>query len=122
MERYQSELGEVVRLEALWSVQFRSSTGEFGAGVVILETGRVFGGDAQYFYLGTYEVQDDTIKAQVDVTHYAGQPFAIFSQRKTVRIELSGPVQQQGMRLTGHVSHQPTLRIEAICVRRAELP
>ena len=109
-------------VEALWSVQFRSNTGAFGAGVAILENGRVFGGDAQYFYLGKYEVQDDAIKAQVDVTHYAGQPFAIFGQRKTVQIELSGPIQREGMRLMGQVSDQPTLRIEAICVRRAELP
>ena len=34
-------------LEALWSIEFVSNDGNFGAGVVVLEAGHVFGEDAQ---------------------------------------------------------------------------
>ena len=34
-------------------------------GIVVLETGRVFGGDSVMAYLGTYEVDRDTISARV---------------------------------------------------------
>lgn len=37
-------------LEALWSVEFVSNTDGEGAGVAVLETGRILGGDGQYYY------------------------------------------------------------------------
>ena len=33
-------------LEALWSVEFVSNVNDSGAGVVVLETGRILGGDS----------------------------------------------------------------------------
>lgn len=41
-------------LEALWSVEFQSSFGLQGNGVVVFETGRVFGGDSTMIYVGNF--------------------------------------------------------------------
>jgi hypothetical protein len=43
-------------LEALWSVGFITGQGLHGAGVVIFETGRVFGGDSYFYWVGSYRV------------------------------------------------------------------
>lgn len=43
-------------IEALWTVTFGSNLGMSGAGVVVFETGRLFGGDPDYIYLGKYDV------------------------------------------------------------------
>lgn len=45
-----------------------------GAGVVVPETNRVFGGDSSYYYTGTFQVRNGEVTAQVRVRHYAG-PF-----------------------------------------------
>src|SRR6266436_4982225 len=60
-------------LEALWSVEFLTpGQNNINAGIVILETNRVFGGDSWYYYTGTYQGEDGKLAAQLKSTHYAG--------------------------------------------------
>ena len=109
-------------LEALWSIEFLSNVGGFGSGVVVLETGRILGGDAQYFYVGSYSVENHTIRAKVKVTHYSGQPFTVFGQAKEVTLNLTGTPAQDTFEVSGTVSENPTLSISIRFTRRAELP
>jgi hypothetical protein len=46
--------------------------GNINAGVVIFETGRLFGGDSWYYYTGTYEGKNGKLTAKLKSTHYAG--------------------------------------------------
>src|ERR1700760_2389008 len=39
-------------------------------GVVVLETGRVFGGDSSFSYVGTYTVASDLIRAEARIERY----------------------------------------------------
>jgi hypothetical protein len=57
-------------IEALWTVTFTSNLGVGGAGVVIFETGRLFGGDPDYIYLGEYKVTPDGKKNQRRAGHF----------------------------------------------------
>lgn len=60
-------------LEALWSVVFIAPGQQnVNAGVVIFETGRLFGGDSWYYYTGTYEEKNGKLTAKLKSTHYAG--------------------------------------------------
>lgn len=52
------------------SVEFVSNVGSYGAGVAIFETGRAFGGDAQYYYLGTCKVDGNVASVDMAVAHY----------------------------------------------------
>ena len=58
-------------IEAMWTVWFQGMEGE-GQGVVVLETGRVFGGDSGWYYRGNYEMDREQLKASIEVTHYGG--------------------------------------------------
>lgn len=60
-------------IEALWTAQFQTAKGWDNGGVVVLETGRVYGGDSQYYYLGTYKMAGEEIEATLSVTHYFGE-------------------------------------------------
>jgi hypothetical protein len=58
-------------VEALWTVDFDSAAGGWvNGGIAVLETGRVFGGDSQFYYLGNYEVSGKQITATVAVKQY----------------------------------------------------
>src|SRR5713101_127037 len=81
--------------EGLWSVEFISSPqsqGQMwsgvGAGVVVLETWKLFGGDSTYFYLGTYSFNAGKLTAIVDVKHYYGPRNAIFGDLEQFRLNL----------------------------------
>lgn len=109
-------------LEALWSVEFQSNVHGFGAGVAVIETGRILGGDGQFIYVGSYKVTNDTIHADLTITHYAGPMISVFGQAKQFGLSLSGQPAQNKFTMQGHVAGQPNLKIGIQLTRRAELP
>jgi len=110
-------------LEALWTVEFVSDLEVAGAGVVVFETDRVFGGDAQYYYTGIYEVHPDgTVEGEVHVRHYAGAPYSVFGYRKNFSVKVSGKPQTPVMELEGTLIEDPPSRLRIRLTRRAELP
>ena len=110
-------------LEALWSVEFLSTnTQGKGAGVIVLESSRAFGGDSQYFYIGTYQLDRDILKAEVKVTHYAGLPYSVFGPLKELTLKLEGKIAERTFDLNGHRVDQPGMKIIARLTKRADLP
>lgn len=113
-------------LEALWSVEFQSSLGAMGGGIVVLETGRVLGGDVQYTYIGNYKISPDgkTIDADVEVKKYGNVPgiVSVFGPAQLFSLKLSGTPAPNNMTLSGHVAGQPHLKIDIRFSRQAELP
>lgn len=109
-------------LEALWSVEFVSNVQSFGAGVAVLETGRVFGGDSQYYYLGSFKVVNGVLHADLEVTHYFGPPSSIFGPLKKFDLKVSGEPRSPVMDLRGNLVQDPQLKILIRLTKRAELP
>ncbi len=109
-------------LEALWSVEFSSNLQIFGAGVVIFETNRVFGGDGQYYYLGSYEVKNGVMEAELEITHYSGEPYSIFGTVKNFKIMISGKLGEPVIEAQGYLVDAPDKIILLKLTKRAELP
>jgi hypothetical protein len=108
-------------LEALWAIQFVSGDGSFGGGVVIFETSRVFGGDACFFWVGSYSVKDGVLTGEADVRrHSQGAPF-IFPGLDGGRVRFTGQIAPT-MRLTGALVNDPTRQITVQFTRLADLP
>ena len=64
-------------VEALWLVNFGDyeMPGEArNGGVLVLETGRGFGGDSGYAYVGTYNVSSDKFEADMSITRFNFSP------------------------------------------------
>jgi hypothetical protein len=60
-------------IEALWTVEIPDVKGGWiNGGVVVLETGRIFGGDSFYYFLGNYDVSGGNVSGTLNVTHYNG--------------------------------------------------
>jgi len=109
-------------LEALWSVEFVSNLQSFGAGVAVFETGRVFGGDSQYYYLGTFRVANGVAQANIKVNHCFGLPSSIFGPMKKFNLKLTGQPNTPVMELRGHLVEDPKLQIYIRLTKRADLP
>ena len=56
-------------IEGLWAVQYVGLEGN-GGGVVVFVNGRVLGGDTGYTYVGTYTIQNNTLRARVKVSNF----------------------------------------------------
>ena len=72
-------------IEALWSVEFASTAG-LGRGVVVFESGRLFGGDPDYIYTGQYDLKSggDGFIGEVEVTNYSGSMTSVFWTSQTI--------------------------------------
>jgi hypothetical protein len=64
-------------VEALYAVRFgHAGTPNLGlnGGVVVLETGRLFGGDSWYAYTGSYQLSGSTVTGQLHAVRHNHQP------------------------------------------------
>ena len=111
----------MVDVKGLWTVEFRSDTGSMGFGTVILDGGRIMGGDAGYYYLGKYEIAGNVIKGEVRVQKYNPGHVSIFGPLTTFNIKLSGGTAAPEMRLTGNVQEHPEMSLSLICTKRENL-
>jgi hypothetical protein len=111
-------------IEALWSVSFQSNvTPGGGTGIVVFETGRVFGGDSTMIYTGSYRVVNGVIEADVHVDTYAIQSgMASTVGLSTYDLKVTGPVARDRLALSGYVVQDPNRKMTIIAIRRAELP
>jgi hypothetical protein len=42
-------------MQGLWTIEFGSNVGVYNSGVIVLRDGKIQGGDASYYYDGSYE-------------------------------------------------------------------
>lgn len=101
-------------LEALWAVTFISNVNPIGGGgVVVFETQRVFGGDATYYYVGSYNVTGDDMTADVAIIHHAGPLNNIFGPLARVDLTVKGKWdgQSKSIQAEGAIVQDPSLKV-----------
>ena len=113
-------------IEALWSVKFESSRGFGGHGVVVFETGRLFGGDISWYYTGHFETNGKRVKAQVKVDFH-GEPLEAVTGHvpgQAFEIDLRARISDDGTEITGHgdVVGDPEQVMQFSLKRLADLP
>ena len=42
-------------MQGLWTIEFGSNVGVYSSGVIVMRDGKIKGGDANYYYEGSYE-------------------------------------------------------------------
>lgn len=109
-------------VEAMYGLEFVSNLNDGGYGVVVLETGRLFGGDSSFVYVGSYKVENGILKAEVKCTNDRALLRSIFGDIKEFNLTLEGKPQHGEFILQGHMKENPSMRIGVKLTRRAELP
>ncbi len=106
-------------MEGFWTVQFTGVQG-WGAGVITLIGGRVFGGDSGFLYTGTYAQQGNALTARVHIKQYnSGVPNVM--GRNEFDLELNGTLQGNTLAGTGTIPGTQ-LRLNATLTKQADLP
>ena len=112
-------------IEAMYGITFVSNTdnnNNGGYGVVVLETGRVLGGDSSFIYVGNYVVENGTIKAEVKCTNDRESLDSIFGNLKEFNLNLEGEINNKEFIVNGYMVENPEQQIAVKFTRRAELP
>ena len=109
-------------IEALYGIEFVSNIDDGGYGVLVLETGRILGGDSSFVYVGDYEVKNHKVYANVKCTNDRETLQSIFGDIKEFNLHLEGTPDPKEFILAGHMVEDPNLKIAVKLTRRAELP
>jgi hypothetical protein len=111
-------------LEALYVVEFGDVAGRGyrNGGTAVFETGRIFGGDSGYYYLGTYTIDKDQLSARARIVkHNPSWVNAFGDASDDFEITVIGT--RNGNTITGQMQRSGTGIILPIrLIRKAELP
>ncbi len=108
-------------LPGLYSIVFSAPGGNAGIGLVVVDSGKIHGGDLTYLYRGTYQTDGQSVTASIHVSHYRGQPNSILGPINNFVLKLSGKVSKSEFVLSGHVEGHPQLLISITAQRQADL-
>ena len=109
-------------IEALYGIEFVSNVNDGGYGVVVLETGRILGGDSSFVFVGSYEIENGIVSAEIKCTNDRKLLRSIFGDIDEFNLLLKGTSDHDEFILQGHMIEDPSMRIEVKLTRRAELP
>ncbi len=109
-------------IEAMYGVEFVSSMNIGGYGVLVLETGRVLGGDSSFVFVGDYEIENHIVKANVKCTNDRNALTSVFGDLKEFNLKLEGKFEEKEFILNGYLVENPSMQISVKLTRRAELP
>jgi hypothetical protein len=109
-------------IEAMWSVRFVTNQNIGGNGVLVIENGKIFGGDSSYTYIGNFEIHDGRIKSNIKVSKYADTVgiISVVGSDNYV-LALSGKIDRDEMILSGNPSSNPQIDVVVKLTRIAEL-
>jgi hypothetical protein len=104
--------------DGLYKVDFRTQGGS-GAGVVVLQGGKVRGGDSGLYYAGTFAENGDQITAQIATNRHTVGIGSVFG-RDRVNISLRGTAKGDTAQMTGTAAEAPGLNFQASLTRIAD--
>ncbi len=108
-------------MNGFYSVHFTGPTGP-GDGVVLLLDGNLYGGDSGYIYTGTYTLEGNALRAQVQVQQVVPGIPSVFGAFGNLTLSLSGNRAGEVVEGSGNPIGNPHVRMGFRLQRRAHLP
>jgi T3SS negative regulator,GrlR len=77
-------------VDGVYAAQFLSNANQYGEGIVVLDGGRIHGGDLDHVYIGNYSLVNNEFVATVDVANYSNTITSVFGELPQYRLTLKG--------------------------------
>jgi hypothetical protein len=108
-------------MNGLWTAEFGSSTGIFGGGVAVFRDGKIWGGDATYYYIGEYTLNGNAFKASLMISPFIQGAESVFKTvGKELMLDLEGTLTDGDQAIAqGHPRGVPGLNFGAKLIKRA---
>ena len=105
----------------LWTIEFISTMNRFGAGILVLNNGRLLGGDNGYYYLGNYEVKDNNVQGNVDIIRFNKNIISVFGDVDQFSLTFAGQIKPDSVEAVASFGNTPDLKIRIICKKKVDL-
>ncbi len=107
-------------IDGLWTAEFGSNTGGFGGGVVVIQNGKLMGGDGGHFFSGEFKLIDKTFQAKINVSPFIDDYSSMFNtQNQPFTLDLAGSlINEREMKGQGYVLEQPRFQFGVKLIKR----
>lgn len=99
-------------VEGLWTIQFRSSLRDFGAGVVVLTNNKILGGDAGFWYSGDYSIRNGHVSSKVLVARFTAGHISVFGDIDQFQLDFAADFSENSFSGTASIPGNPNLTME----------
>ena len=100
-------------VEGVYAARFLSNADQYGEGIVVVDGGRIHGGDLDHVYIGKYSLVNNEFSASVDVKNYSGRISSVLGPLTHYRLTLNGIITRaQDITTWGKVQEHPHLAIQ----------
>jgi hypothetical protein len=115
-------------MQGLWTIEFGSNVGVYGSGVIVMRDGKIQGGDASYYYDGSYEEPNPTapyplkFKARIAAKPFLPDAVSVFkTYGKDFTLDLDGTLKDENNAVAvGIPEGTPGMNVGIRMIRRSE--
>lgn len=87
----------------IFFVQFSVGSNSAGAGLAVISSGDINGGDEAYLYRGFLDVYGSQAKSTIEVAHYRGPLNSVFGPLRNFTLDLIGSADDQSFDVRGTI-------------------
>ena len=85
-----SKNGGPIMLNGLWTVEFTTTINRYGRGVLVINEGRLLGGDNGYYYTGTCNIDGNSFDGEISVIRYDENFISVFGDISHFQLDFEG--------------------------------
>jgi uncharacterized ubiquitin-like protein YukD len=108
-------------IDGLWTVEFISTVNRSGKGILVLNNGRLLGGDEGYYYSGTYHVADAKIQGTVDVVRFDPNTLSVFGDIDHFTLSFSGDINDYHLSAAATITDKPEFQIKVVANKKEDM-
>ncbi len=114
----------MTEIDGLWSIEFQNNSQTFGAGVIVINNGRILGGDSVFMYNGTLKEENAVIHGDLEISKHCSSDISIFGSRSIFgsidhfHLKIVGSSDTQDLMLEGYMVENPQQKINIRAVHR----
>lgn len=105
----------------LWTVEFSSTINRYGRGGLVINDGRLLGGDDGYYYSGTCQITDNNINATITVIKYDSNSISVFGNINHFELILNGEIGENQFDAIGTIANNPQAQMRVVGTKKEDL-